>query len=287
MTRRLVAIGLIFAAVSAAWMILSGSIFFRTHDADSGLKAGVQSLWGSEQRQVAPTASYSETHSALTETEENGKQIFKAVAAKDLRPIPLAGSRIRADLDLSHRQKGLLWYATYKVKFAGHYRFTNDTGVARDVSIRFPFPDPRAVYDNFVFKVNGRPWKATPNSANGHVLGVVSMAPGETIEVDTGYSSQGLDNWRYGFGEGVAEIKNFQLAMHTNFRDIDYPADGLVGASPSASRKATRVGTCCGNTPIWFPARRSAWSCRRNSSPGHWRARSPPSRPCRCCSSSW
>jgi inner membrane protein involved in colicin E2 resistance len=234
MTRRLVAIGLIFAAVSAAWMILSGSIFYRTHNADSNLKAGVQSLWGSEQRQVAPSASYTER---LEPENEDGTKPHAKTARKETRPIPLTGSRIRVDLDLSHRQKGLLWYATYKVKFAGSYRFTNDTGVARDVRINFPFPDRRAVYDDFAFAVNGKPWKSTPASADGCVTGVVSMAPGETIEVNAAYSSQGLDNWRYGFGEGVTEIRNFQLAMHTNFRDIDYPADGLAPTSKRTSDK--------------------------------------------------
>ena len=50
MTRRLLAIGLIFAAVSAARMLLSGSIVLRTNNADSGLRAGVQSPLGSEQQ---------------------------------------------------------------------------------------------------------------------------------------------------------------------------------------------------------------------------------------------
>ena len=228
MTRRLLAICLIFAAVSVAWMILSGSIFFRTHNNDSNLKQHVQSLWGGAQQQLAPSASYSQPHNALTEAQENGKQIFKTVAAVEARTIPLTGSKIRVDLDLAHRQKGLLWYATYRVKFAGNYQFTNDTNVARDIRVQFPFPDRRAVYDNFVFRVNGKTWQAAPTSADGQVVGVITMAPGETVEIQTAYSSQGLDNWRYGFGQDVAEIKNFQLAMHTNFRDIDYPADGLA-----------------------------------------------------------
>lgn len=62
----------------------------------------------------------------------------------------------------------------------------------------------------------------------------MSLAPGEVAEVDVGYRSQGLDSWRYQFGEGVGEVKNFQLSMLTNFRGIDFPADGLA---PTAKEK--------------------------------------------------
>src|SRR5207253_2394092 len=45
--------------------------------------------------------------------------------------------------------------------------------------------------------------------------------------------SQGLDTWRYEFGQNVSQVRNFSLRMSTNFRDIDFPDNAL---SPSEKR---------------------------------------------------
>ncbi len=44
------------------------------------------------------------------------------------------------------------------------------------------------------------------------------------------YRSQGLESWRYRFGDGVAQVRNFQLKLTTNFRDIDFPDNTLSPA---------------------------------------------------------
>ena len=55
----------------------------------------------------------------------------------------------------------------------------------------------------------------------------MQLAPGESVVLKAGYRSQGLDRWSYGFGSGVAEVRDFRLAMRTNFHDIDFPDDGM------------------------------------------------------------
>ena len=40
-------------------------------------------------------------------------------------PAAIEASRILADLHLDYRQKGLLWFSTYGVKFDGSYTFHN------------------------------------------------------------------------------------------------------------------------------------------------------------------
>ncbi len=229
MTKRLIAIALVFGATALAWMILGGSIFSRTHETDGRLKDGVTGLWGGAQTQTAPHASFTEKQTQRVESEDQeGNRKVKLVENELKCLIPLESSKIKTDFDLAHRQKGLLWYATYKVKYAGQYRFVNDSGKARDITISFPFPDKQAVYDDFVFRAHGKEWKFAPTPSGGIVNGVVSLAPGEAVQIEVGYRSQGLDSWRYQFGSGVGEVKNFQLSMDTNFRDIDFPADGLA-----------------------------------------------------------
>mgnify|MGYP001580363524 CR=1 FL=1 len=229
MTKRLIAIALVFGATALAWMILGGSIFSRTHETDGHLKDGVSGLWGGAQIQTAPTASFAGKQTQrIDSVDKKGNRKFKLVESEFQCALPLEASQIKIGFDLAHRQKGLLWYATYKVQYAATYRFVNDSGKAGDVTISFPFPDKQAVYDDFVFRAQGREWKNAPTTSAGFVNGVISVAPGESVQVEVGYRSQGLDSWRYQFGSGVGEVKNFQLSMDTNFRDIDFPADGLA-----------------------------------------------------------
>ena len=42
------------------------------------------------------------------------------------------------------------------------------------------------------------------------------------------YRSQGLDSWRYHFGDEVSQVRNFQLKMTTNFKDIDFADNTLA-----------------------------------------------------------
>ena len=197
MTRRLIAIALVFGATTLAWMILGGSIHSRTFETDSRLKTGVTGLWGGAQTQTAPSASFIKQPSQPAENPEQNKNIAIKPGAKKIKSeLPLELSKIKSDLDLSHRQKGLLWYATYKVQFAGQYRFVNDSGAAQDVTVTFTLPDKQAVYDDFVFRAQGKQWKYAPSPSGGIVNGLVSLAPGEAVLVEVGYRTQGMDSWR-------------------------------------------------------------------------------------------
>ena len=132
MIKKLFAIGFIFAAVSVAWMVLAGATSTRTRSADSSLKSRVSQLWGAPQAQLPPQVSTEEKVRRKVETVENGNRIEKWVDDVVVHRIALDASDINVDLKLDHRQKGLLWYSTYGVRFAAIYRFTNsDVRAAR------------------------------------------------------------------------------------------------------------------------------------------------------------
>src|SRR4051812_3578066 len=94
----------------------------RASNYDTSLRGSVAHIWGSVQTQVQPTLDY-EVPSLVTEKKVENNQtseITKTVmVSKDL---PLAGSDITAKFHLDPRQKGLLWYATYRVVFDGKYK---------------------------------------------------------------------------------------------------------------------------------------------------------------------
>jgi hypothetical protein len=239
MLKRLLAIGFIFGCTSVAWMILGSTLFARTYSSDSSLKASVEKIWGKPQSQGAATASYFVTRIREEQSLVNGTKVSKQVKHTEQRALPLAASEVKVRLGLDHRQKGLLWYATYVVDFAAAYQFHNDTGEDRSLRITLPFPSQTALYDNIRYEVRDGRWVAKPEVRDGNLVGSVLAPAGKTVTVEASYRSQGLDRWMYRFTDNeerqkVSEVRNFRLEMETDFDDIDFPLDTV---SPTRKEK--------------------------------------------------
>jgi len=229
MTKRIIAIAFIFVCTSVAWAILGGTIFSRTYDSGSDSQDKVASTWGTTQNQATPAASFKTLISRQEETIENGKKVVKTVQEEQITNLPLESSAVNVDLNLEHRQKGLLWYSTYKVAFSGLYGFRNTSDKEQAVAFTLQFPTAQAIYDNLVFTVDGNP-VALSNQKNAATASV-KIAPGKATQLTVGYNSQGLNEWRYSFGStDVTQVRDFSLRMNTNFKDIDFPENTL---SPS------------------------------------------------------
>lgn len=234
MTKRIIAIAFIFVCASVAWAILGGTIFARTYDSAATSSGRVASTWGAPQNQTLPSASYTELVPKNEETTENGKKITKTTQEEVTTDLPLESSAIDVVIDLEHRQKGLLWYSTYKVAFTGLYEFRNTSDRERLVDFELPFPTAQAIYDDLTFLVDG---VSVPivNEANA-ARGSVRIPAGKTAKLTAGYRSQGLNEWRYSFGsENITQVRDFKLNMKTNFKDIDFPENTL---SPSEKHEA-------------------------------------------------
>jgi inner membrane protein involved in colicin E2 resistance len=229
MTKRIIAIAFIFVCTSVAWAVLGGTIFSRTYSQDGIFENSVTSTWGAPQDQAPPTASFKETVARQEESTENGKKIVKTVQEEVTTRLPLESSAVDVALDLAHRQKGLLWYSTYKVAFAGTYGFRNTSNQEKIVDFVMNFPTANAIYDDLVFTVDGAPVEIS-NQQNA-ATGRVKIPAGQLAHLAVGYRSQGLNEWRYSFGsKDVAQVRDFTLKMKTNFKDIDFPDNTL---SPS------------------------------------------------------
>jgi inner membrane protein involved in colicin E2 resistance len=229
MTRRIIAIIFIFILTTIAWAILGGTILARTYDSGEVSSSQVESTWGAEHNQAPPSATFKTSVQKPTEVMENGLKVTRILTEEKFTTVPLESSNIDVNLNLGHRQKGLLWYSTYKVDFQGEYTFRNPSMLEQTVQFDLKFPTTRAIYDNLVFTVDGNPVALT--NSNNVASGEVKMGPGKVAKLNIGYSSQGLNEWRYSFGLGeVAEVRDFTLRMKTNFKDIDFPNNTL---SPS------------------------------------------------------
>jgi inner membrane protein involved in colicin E2 resistance len=231
MMKRVLAIIAILLFTSLAWIILGATIMNRSYSADSGLGEKVVSTWGGPQEQVPPSAISTKLVPRVVEETVNGKTQKTTVHDAVTRPLPLEQSRIKAGLDLEQRQKGLLWFATYRVTWAGQYVFRNDTD-AEDVTIKLAFPAPQAIYDDLVFTVDGQAVPVT--TKDGAVTATLKRSPGSAFRLGVGYRSQGLGTWHYSLGENVTQVRDFLLEMTTDFRDVDFPQGSM---SPTEKRQ--------------------------------------------------
>jgi len=246
MIKRIAAITFIFLCTAVAWAILGTTIFDRTYDSGSSSDSRVESTWGAPQSQSPPRAWFDEQVPKKETRTENGKTIETVTQETVTTQLPLESNHIDVDLSLEHRQKGLLWYSTYKVGFDGSYSFRNASDKDRNVIFELDFPTSQAIYDDLVFTVDGAsvPLTNGKNSATGTVLVKAKAA----AQLRVAYQSQGLNDWRYNFAAkstsdngqsagDVAQVHEFALKMKTNFEDIDFPDNTL-----SPTRKTRTSG---------------------------------------------
>ena len=229
MLRQILALAFIFVCTTIAWVILGSTISSRTYGANEQLQGHVASTWGTAQQQSPPTAHYTIQESKNSTTLENGKVVVHEEHVEHSVPLAIQSSRIHVNIHLDPRQKGLLWYSTYAVDFAGDYGFRNDTTESQNVTFRLKFPAQKAVYDNLQMQINEQLVPVLTDEQG--TVGRATIPPQSDIKLHVAYRSQGLDSWRYQLGDGIAQAHDFQLVMQTNFRNIDFADDTLSPTS--------------------------------------------------------
>ena len=233
MVKRIAAIAFIFICTGAAWLILSGTVLYRTENQDKELTRAVGQLWGEPQQQRAPSVFYQQEVLRKVESFDNGRPVVKEEKDHIRHDLPVVSSTIEARLHLEHRQKGLLWYATYRVDFDGLYRVRNTTATRQTVWLDFPFPSRSAVYDDFRLRVDGAEVPQL-NLSEGAVTHQIGLEPGQEAEFGVSYRSQGMKEWGYNFGDSVHQVRNFRLSVQTDFDGYDFPDKSI---SPTAKAR--------------------------------------------------
>jgi len=261
---RLLAIVFIFCCSALAWFILGVSVQTRSGETDFKLAQEVAQLYGGTHTQVAPSGAIlrpREVQENVVEKDSHGKETTRIVTRTvyDAVAIPLQSSNVQVDLHLKQVQKGLLWYNTYTVVFSGDYRLRNPDTAARTLEVHYLFPSKEPSYDGFLFQLNGQDAPAAADAepravdsaetethtGSGSVKSLVIPGNGE-VAVHIAYSSNGMGVWTYALNSnGTDPVKDFQLVMKTNFKDIMFPA-GTMPAPPE-----TRVAQGNGWTLTW------------------------------------
>ncbi|MBX7152854.1 inner membrane CreD family protein [bacterium] len=237
---RLIAIIGIFFCTMIAWFILGGSINMRTSEKTIQLGQRVENNWGGIHTQLSPEFYWYETlydTTMETSTSANGQTIRqqRVTTRKEKRKLEVTRNDITADIKVDYRQKGLLWYSVYEIKFKGSFKVANTMALNREIFMRFDFPSQNSLYDDFVLTVNGQSLMdeglqntETTQDAYGQTLSQFLTAktefkPNEEKEFIISYRSQGTGLWQFSFGDGTKRVKNFSLNVATHFKEFDIP----------------------------------------------------------------
>ena len=232
MLKRIAAIALILCCTSVAWVILGTTIFARTYNVGSTLSDRVVSTWGAPEEQSAPVIAYQWQDVKVVESEEKGKKVSRTEKRDVTTVVPIDANGISAEFHIDYRQKGLLWFSTYVVSFAGVYDFRNPAAADENFVFRLPLPAKEAVYDNIELSLDDRP---LPLELNGSEATARARVPARAKGVlRAAYRSRGLDSWRYKLGKDVSQVHNFQLVARTDFSGFDFPDNSL---SPTEKRQ--------------------------------------------------
>jgi inner membrane protein involved in colicin E2 resistance len=239
MVKRLLAIAFIFACASIAWLILGGTISARTSSSSGSLRGRVQSVWGAPHTQVSASAAYDLAVPYVENITENGKQRLVERTRLHTHTVRPSASDIVVNLENEPRQKGLLWYSTYRVSFRGDYVFTNPETDKQTMRYSLPLPAAQAVYDDLQFTVDGKSLTPVMDKETAYVP--FDVLPNQSVKLQVTYKSQGLESWKYSFGQDVNPVRNFHLRMTTNFKDIDFPDNTLAPTAKSETADGWRL----------------------------------------------
>ncbi|HUX16057.1 MAG TPA: inner membrane CreD family protein [Phycisphaerae bacterium] len=214
----------IFALACAAWWALGGTVYWRTGSLRDQLSEDVDSLWGpSNLSQPAP---------------------YLGSNAERATPVDPLASNIKVHLEHETRYKGLLWFSTYTVDFAGTY--TVKAGPAGN-SFVFTLPAGVPFMDNLGLALDGEALDVDSRQVGNRFL-IPIPADEKTHTVAVTYRTRGRDRWSYVTGEKdaarTAHLQDFTLEVTTNFTAINYPEGSM---SPSKKAEPTDGGV----TAVW------------------------------------
>ena len=210
--KRLLAIAAIVFCTAVAWLILGGAVMLRSQTSASQLEPAVVKNWGPPLTQEHPVIYY--------------EAPVRGLPPRAMQPL---SSKIDVHLTYDPKRKGLLWYRTYVVDFRAEYRIKNPTPIAQTIYVAFTFPSADARYDAFTLAIGDNLTNKVP--VNGVIRESVRLEAGEEAPLFIAYRASGMNQWSYDLGHAL-RVKDLQLALTTNFTDIDIPA----GAESPTSR---------------------------------------------------
>ncbi len=233
------AVALVWLGCAFAWVVLGATLVHRSGETSGELTTEVDKLWGPPLSQSPPTASYPRQERVREKTVEvnaDGRSVEQWVEREVVNraQLPLVSSDLEAKLQLKHRQKGLLWFATYGVDFAGKYEFVNDTGAEREVEVSFPLEAAGSVFDGFALEDESGAPRAYQVSEDAARF-TTRLRPAEKLAFLARYRARGRSSFHYAVAQGTGRVEHFALKIRTDFADVNFPSGTLAPSRHSST----------------------------------------------------
>jgi Inner membrane protein CreD len=204
----------IIGCTTVAWFVLGAALSQRTRHSSYTLGQEVSGVWGPAVVQQHPHAWFD------TPNAPGGKA----------QVLP-SSSRVKVGLNSDPKRRGLIWHRTYDVRFSGDYTFTNPTKIPQTFYVSFPLPPETAGLHGFDFRLgDDDPSQQAVPGPSGVVTRAIQLPASGSITLHAAYGTRGTDTWRYEFPDN-RRITGFQLAMRTDFHEINFPV-GTCSADP-------------------------------------------------------
>ena len=202
--KKVAAIGLVFLMACVGWWTLGVTTAQRSAQFGGRLGSAVEQLWGMPLIQKAPSLA------------------VEIPGTDRVRWIMPTGNNIKVKLQTDYRKKGLIWYPTYVCDFEGTYTMSNIESITQKLRIHFDFPAPEGTYDRFTVSIGESELASAIDTREG-VGEIVELAPGQSATFHVTYQTRGIREWRYVMDPNVGRVQDLDLAVVTDFRDVDYP----------------------------------------------------------------
>ncbi|MDP6381152.1 MAG: inner membrane CreD family protein, partial [Phycisphaerae bacterium] len=142
-------------------------------------------------------------------------------------------SDINVNFTHHNRYKGLLWFSTYTVRFAGIYTYSAET-TGRFV-FRLPAGVPR--FGDLKVSLDDEPLDVVAPVISGNIIGLPLPDDDKEHTVMVSYQTYGRDTWVYDVTpEGDTApmlLRNFSLTATTNFTGINYTKGSASPTTPA------------------------------------------------------
>jgi len=208
---KLLAVGFIIVSTSIAWALLGAALVFRTGAAGIALNNAVETGWGGPLMQAHPYAWYD------SPTGQNGR-----------KTISPESSQVTVHLLSDPKQKGLLWFRTYEIDFAGVYEIANPTPIEQTIYVAFQLPRTSAGCHVVSFVLGDRTDIVNP-SENGVLSNAVIVPAGKSQTLKVAFKTRGMDQWSYDFQAGCRHQWRLRVAPR---RDAGGPANPVLDEYP-------------------------------------------------------
>ena len=198
----------------------------------------MQQIWGGPIVQYPPRFTYSENETQEYTNEKTGKIETRQVTVA--RDVGIQTQNVVVDVRSNIREKGLLKFAGYGLKFDGEYVIRNRESGARPFQFSFNLPENAGNITGIKILLAGQPYDGDTNLADGFQWTGV-LRPGEERRFQIQYQANGTDRFDYQLGANQLEVGRLNFELKTDFADYRIPEEAMAPTGEAGDNAGTQI----------------------------------------------